>query len=136
MGGRRLRRPTSRLTSLAAAHERSVAVIRRSLILLIVVVALGAVHVRQRPATFCLLREMTGVPCPFCGGTTALARLGTGHLRQALAASPLALLMLVLAPVAGIVKGPWARRPALTRTLLAVVLVASEMWQLNRFGVI
>jgi len=101
-----------------------------------VVLALGAVHFRQRPSTFCLLRESTGVPCPFCGGTTAMARLGTGHLRAALAASPLALLMLVLAPFVGLVRGPWTRRPALTRAVVAVVLVASELWQLNRFGFI
>jgi hypothetical protein len=100
------------------------------------VLALGAVHLRHRPATFCLLREFTGVPCPFCGGTTAMVRLGTGHLREAVAASPLALVMLALAPLVGIVKGPWTRRPALTRTIVVVVLVASELWQLNRFGFI
>jgi hypothetical protein len=123
------------LTSLAA-HEGPVVVVRRSVLLVLVVVVLGGVHLRHRPATFCLLREFTGVPCPFCGGTTALARLGAGHFRESLAASPLALLMVALAPVAGVVQGPWTRRPALTRTLVIVVLVASEMWQLNRFGVI
>lgn len=122
--------------SAAVTQVRPVVIARRSVVLLLVVLALGAVHIRQRPSTFCLLREFTGVPCPFCGGTTALARLGTGHLRQAIAASPLALLMLVLAPVVGLVKGPWTRRPALTRTIVLVVLVASELWQLNRFGFI
>jgi hypothetical protein len=121
---------------MAATPPRPVAVVRRSVVLLVLVFALGAVHIRHRPATFCLLREVTGLPCPFCGGTTALARLGTGHLHEAMAASPLALLMLGLAPVAGVVKGPWTRRPALTRTVVLVVLVASELWQLNRFGFI
>ena len=124
------------MTSLAVIHPRPVAVVRRSVVLLAVVLALGAVHLRHRPATFCLLREVTGVPCPFCGGTTALARLGTGHLHEALAASPLALLMLAFAPLVGLVKGPWTRRPALTRTIVFVVLVASELWQLHRFGFI
>jgi len=124
------------LTSFVATHQRPVAVVRRAAVLLAIVIALGAVHIRQRPATFCLLRELTGVPCPFCGGTTAVARLGTGHLRQALVASPLAIVMVVLTPIIGVVKGPGLRRPALTRTFVVVVLVASEIWQLNRFGFI
>lgn len=124
------------MTSAAAARPRPVIVVRRAVVLLVVVLALGAIHFRHRPATFCLLREITGIPCPFCGGTTAMARLGTGHLRAAAAASPLALLMLVLAPVAGVLKGPWTRRPALTRAAVLALLVASEVWQLNRFGVI
>ena len=136
MGGWWHDRYAVRLTSIAAARGRPVVVVRRSAVLVGVVLALGAVHLRQRPATFCLLREFTGVPCPFCGGTTALARLGTGHLREALAASPLALVMLALAPLVGLVKGPWTRRPALTRTIVFGVLVASELWQLNRFGFI
>ena len=106
------------------------------MVLVGVVLALGAVHLRHRPATFCLLREFTGVPCPFCGGTTALARLGTGQLREAVTANPLALVMLALAPLVGMVKGPWTHRPALTRAVVVVVLVASELWQLHRFGFI
>lgn len=124
------------MTSAVASRQRPVVVVRRSAALVGVVLALGAVHVRQRPATFCLLREFTGLPCPFCGGTTALARLGTGHLREAVAASPLALLMLALAPLVGVVKAPWTRRPALTRTIVVAVLAASELWQLHRFGFI
>ena len=135
MGERRLVRTAVRLTAFAA-QERPLVVVRRSVMLLFVVAALGAVHVRQRPATFCLLREVTGVPCPFCGGTTALARLGQGHLGAAAAASPLALLMLALAPFVRVVAGPWTSRPALTRSLVVVVLVAAECWQLSRFGFI
>ncbi|MFL6136755.1 MAG: DUF2752 domain-containing protein, partial [Frankiaceae bacterium] len=41
-----------------------------------VAAAAGAVHLRWRPATVCPLRALTGVPCPLCGGTTALAAAG------------------------------------------------------------
>ena len=92
-----------------------------------------------RPATLCLLRALTGVPCPFCGGTTAMVQLGRGDLAAAFAASPLVVLG---APVWVL----WPRlRPALARwaasrrrqaqTAGAAVLVASELWQLHRvFG--
>jgi hypothetical protein len=85
-------------------------------------------HVRLPP--LCLLRAATGVPCPFCGGTTAMAELGSGRPLSALAASPLAVL-----------GGPvWAAWPALTGRLRPRVLVpvgvavlgASWAWQLVR----
>jgi Protein of unknown function (DUF2752) len=108
----------------------------RAVVLTAVVVALAGLHVR-RPATLCLLRATTGVPCPFCGGTTAAVRLGHADLRGAVAASPLALLMLTAWPFVGVVRRPrwwqvrWARW-----SLIGAVLVSGEVWQLLRFGLI
>ena len=100
---------------------------------------LGVLVLPWRPATLCLLRAVTGVPCPFCGGTTAMVQLGRGDLGAALAASPLVVLGAPLWVA-------WPRvRPALVRwrdaaqgrrrALLlagAGVLAASEAWQLQR----
>jgi hypothetical protein len=91
-----------------------------------------------RPATLCPLRALTGVPCPLCGGTTALVELGHGELTAALATAPVPLLAaatLVLAPL-----GPsrwWASAaPRTHRRLVLGVLVVAEIWQLARLGVL
>jgi hypothetical protein len=100
-------------------------------------VLLAAVHVR-RPATFCVLRATTGIPCPFCGGTTAAVDLGRGRFGAAVTASPLALLMLASAPALGVVRAPawwWRRRPRWIAGVLGVLALA-EVWQLYRFGLI
>jgi hypothetical protein len=98
-------------------------------------VALAALHLRQRPATLCLLRSVTGVPCPFCGGTTATVDLAHGDLRSSLATSPIALPMLLAWPLLGVVRSPAWWRPRRVRwTAIVLVLVAAEVWQLARFG--
>lgn len=104
----------------------------------VVAVALAAVHIR-RPATVCLLRSVTGVPCPFCGGTTAAVDLGRGHLAAGVAASPLAMLGFALVPIrAGLAQArrlpSWPRAQALLA--LGVVLIASELYELHRFHLI
>jgi len=108
----------------------------RYLLLVAVVVGVAAVHVR-RPSTLCLLRATTGVPCPFCGGTTAAVHLGHGDVRGAIAASPLALLLVAAWPWLGVVRAPtWWWRAHVRWPVIAVVLVAAEVWQLLRFGLI
>jgi hypothetical protein len=102
----------------------------------VVVVAVAALHVR-RPSTLCLLRATTGVPCPFCGGTTAAVRLGHADIRGALAASPLGLLMIGSWPLMGVVRPPsWWGARTVRWSLIAIVLVSAEVWQLLRFGLI
>lgn len=119
-----------------SALQRSTA---RGASLVAVAVLLAVVTVPWRPSTLCLLRAVTGVPCPFCGGTTAVADLGSGHPLAALGASPLATLG---APL-------WVAWPALERraltwrarggphrwtAVLLAVLALAEGWQLHRFG--
>jgi hypothetical protein len=115
----------------------------RVLVLGVAALFLAALHIR-RPATLCTLRATTGIPCPFCGGTTAAVRLGHGDPLGALAASPLALLLFT-----GFVAWPlrvYSALPARWEALghrrqARVVLVAAtvlltfgEVWQLRRFG--
>ena len=100
---------------------------------------LAALVLPWRPPTLCLLRGLTGVPCPFCGGTTAMVQLGRGDLAAALQASPLVVLGAPLWVL-------WPRlRPALSerydaarlrRALVGGLLVAlalSQAWQLSRY---
>jgi hypothetical protein len=46
--------------------------------------------------TFCMLKNLTGLPCPFCGGTRAVFALLRGELFQAFWLNPLATLGLLL----------------------------------------
>jgi hypothetical protein len=102
---------------------------------------LGALHLRHRPATLCLFRAVTGLPCPFCGGTTAVARLGRGDILGAVVASPLAVVLLAGWPVRDVLHPPawwqarWQSRP-LRWGAGALLLVTAELWQLVRFGVV
>ena len=112
-------------------------VVRRYVLVAALVVALAAVHLRGRPASLCLLRSVTGVPCPFCGGTTSAVQLGTGDLRAAFLASPITPLMLLAAPLLGRLSGPaWWRPRSVRWTSLLLLLAMAEIWQLARFGVI
>lgn len=98
---------------------------------------IGALHIPHRPATLCLFRELTGLPCPFCGGTTAAARLGHGNITGALGASPLAVVLLATWPLLDAVRPPDLLRSRRNRWVaIGLVLVASEVWELVRFGVI
>jgi hypothetical protein len=100
-------------------------------------VALGALHIRHRPSTICPFRALTGLPCPFCGGTTAASRLGHGDIRGALSASPLAVAMLISWPFVGAISLPrWWQRRTLRVGIIVVILLGAELWQLVRFGVL
>jgi hypothetical protein len=110
------------------------------------VLFLAALHIPGRPPTLCLLRATTGIPCPFCGGTTAGVDLGHGNVLAGLRASPMAVfgsVVFVLSPI--IRRSAAARRwnmlPARTRQAVAITaiitaLAISEAWQLARFHLI
>ena len=105
----------------------------------VAVVALAAVRLPGRPATMCLLRGVTGVPCPFCGSTTAAVELGHGHLLAALAASPLAVVGgLALVATSHQQRTRWTARVSRRGRLvaLAAVLLASWAWQMHRFALL
>jgi hypothetical protein len=99
-----------------------------------------------RPHTICPFLMLTGIPCPFCGGTHAGIDLGRGQPVAALRASPLAVfgaVALVLLPIlrtTGLAER-WRQLPARTRSTLAITgivaaLAVSEVWQLVRFGLL
>jgi hypothetical protein len=99
-------------------------------------VLLAAVHVK-RPSTVCLLRATTGVPCPFCGGTTAAVELGQADPVAALAASPLATGVVLALPFLSRFRAGWQRVDGrLQLGVLAAVLASAEVWQLARFGLL
>lgn len=104
--------------------------------LVAVALVLASLVLPWRPPTLCFLRSLTGVPCPFCGGTTAMVRLGEGRPLAALAASPLTVLgapVLVAWPLLRDRAGRWwaGGRPAAWAWVVAV-LAASWAWQLAR----
>lgn len=94
----------------------------------------------------CPLRTLTGVPCPFCGLTTATVALTHGNWAAAVAANPLACLAaglaigtapVLVARAAGRAAEPRSWSAATRRRVrwsLAVVVALSWMFQLHRFG--
>ena len=94
----------------------------------------------------CPLRTLTGVPCPFCGLTTATVALTHGQWSAAAGTSPLAYLAaalvvgttpVLIARVAGVAPAPraWSERARKRTRYTAYVIVAlSWIFQLHRYG--
>lgn len=100
-------------------------------------VLLAALVLPWRPATLCLLRAVTGVPCPFCGSTTVLVELGRGRPLAALAANPLtavAVPLWALWPVLQRKAEAWRAWVGHGRLLLALALLLSLAWQVRRLA--
>ena len=90
------------------------------------------------PGVLCPVRRLTGLPCPLCGGTTALAAAGAGHFDSAFAANPIVLLgALALVAAPAYAGDLWWRLGDRHRTWLLVGLLAvAWLYQLVRFHVI
>jgi len=98
------------------------------------------------PGLPCPLRTLTGVPCPFCGMTTATVAMAHDEWLSAAAANPLACLLAALAAVTvpvllaratGLAPGPRPWPEAMrrrTRWAIAVLVGLSWLYQLHRFG--
>jgi hypothetical protein len=98
------------------------------------------------PGPPCPLRTLTGVPCPFCGMTTATVAISHGEWATAAAANPLVYLAaalvagtipVLLARAAGLAPGPRPWPEAMRRRVCwAVAVLAGLSWlfQLHRFG--
>jgi hypothetical protein len=94
------------------------------------------VHRTHDPGILCPVRTLTGVPCPFCGGTTVFMELGAAHPAKALAANPV-----VFAGAIGLATAPlgsgrkwWALEPRTRAWIIGGVVGLSWVWQLARFG--
>jgi hypothetical protein len=95
----------------------------------------------------CLLRTLTGVPCPVCGMTTAAVALVRGEAGTAFAANPLifglaalalAAVPLVVLRATGVLKPPEPWSPSRRRWagwLFGLLALASWLFQLHRLGV-
>ena len=87
----------------------------------------------------CLLRWAIGLPCPFCGMTTAFALMADGHVAAAFGAhvlGPPAYLVtwgILLAGIAGLVRNRmplprWLLSPSGGRVIIVILLVG---WAIN-----
>jgi hypothetical protein len=115
----------------------AVRVLRRVVAASAAALAVALVWMPLHPPVVCLLRAATGIPCPFCGGTTAMAELGRGRPLAALSASPLATLgapLWVLWPALEGHARRWSARAGRRRVLWLAgsVLVAAWAWQVRR----
>lgn len=119
-----------------AAGHRTGGVFLRGGAMAVAAVAAAWVQHHHNPGVLCPLRRFTGIPCPFCGGTTVFMDVGSGHPMAAVAASPLVVvgaICLMIAPL-----GPgrlWWRASSRVRgRIIVIALMGSEIWQLVRFG--
>jgi hypothetical protein len=94
------------------------------------------VHQVHDPGILCPVRLLTGVPCPFCGGTTVFMELGAAHPVQAAAANPIVLIGAIGLATAPLGSGRrWWAMDSRTRVwILGVAIGLSWVWQLTRFG--
>ena len=91
----------------------------------------------QRRLFVCPLRALTGIPCPLCGGTTAAISLARLDIREALLASPLAViggLVVVIAPLMFAVRRTRPLSGPVRTAIAATVLAAAQVWQLIRLS--
>jgi Protein of unknown function (DUF2752) len=96
------------------------------------------VHRVHDPGILCPVRALTGVPCPFCGGTTVFMEMGAAHPVRALAANPV-----VLTGAVGLATAPlgsgrrwWAFNPRTRAWIIGAAVALSWLWQLARFGLL
>jgi hypothetical protein len=61
--------------------------------------AISGADVHHPGAAGCLFREVTGLPCPFCGLTHSMMALGQADVGAAVMQNPVGLLLLPLAVV-------------------------------------
>ncbi|MBI5802374.1 MAG: DUF2752 domain-containing protein [Verrucomicrobia bacterium] len=112
----------------------------RSLALLLGLMLIARVALDfQLPVPPCPLREMTGVPCPFCGGTRTFAALARLDFAAALRLNPLVCVAACVASVLWLLallrtEKPLARlrslpdRGAVWKWLLATALAANWLY--------
>ncbi len=98
------------------------------------------IHERTgKDTTICMVKRLTGVPCPGCGGTRSAVSMIRGEFATALKFNPLATLVLPLAPFAialwvyrrrAVARGsaPWLTRRTQHLLLLALCIALALNW--------
>jgi hypothetical protein len=81
----------------------------------------------------CPLRELTGVPCPFCGMTTSVTATVELDPVAAVAANPGGPALVVLAVAILLGHG---RRIVVRSGLVYLALAVLWLWELNRFSIL
>ena len=112
--------------------------------------AFGLALVRFKPdlvlrLAHCPLRDMTGIPCPTCGGTHAAVALANGRLTDAFAANPLVVFGLIgfgfwllggliMTVIPGLRRDPaFTSREKRTARIMAVLMIlAAWVWEIFR----
>lgn len=90
----------------------------------------------------CPIRRLTGVPCPFCGMSTATLALGRGDVGASVAANPFAVVLVTAVVVAfvpaiyraGWFQAVWRRVRPVAPALSLTALPLLWLWELDRFG--
>jgi len=82
----------------------------------------------------CPLRSLTGIPCPLCGMTTSVTAAVHLDVAAAVAANPGGVLAVLVAVGLLVFRG--RRQVSVPLWWAPVALVAMELWQLARFGLV
>ena len=82
----------------------------------------------------CPLRSLTGIPCPLCGMTTSVTAAVHLDPLAALAANPAGVLAVLVAIGLLVFRG--RRQVNVPMWPAPIALVAMELWQLARFGLL
>ena len=88
-------------------------------------------HLPESVGVPCPLRTLTGVPCRFCGTTTALRQLAGGHLLASLAVAPFGIVLALLCLLVALGRLP--SRISVSLWVLVPVLGAEWVFELVRF---
>ena len=117
----------------------------RITLLLLTGLALREVSVRtegfQSGPVLCVFRNLTGLPCPFCGSTRSVGQILQGNFTEALAFNPMGFFLLLLLLLTAITPNTLERSSQrLNRTwgdlsnhsqLISVILAISVLWAVN-----
>ncbi|HEV7888733.1 MAG TPA: DUF2752 domain-containing protein [Acidimicrobiales bacterium] len=86
------------------------------------------------PGLPCILRAVTGIPCPLCGMTTSVTDTVHLNLAGALAANPMGIALTVFAVVLLLARR--AERLTVPAAALPVALTAMWLFELHRFRIL
>ena len=97
-------------------------------------ISFGLAHLSASVGLPCPMRSLTGIPCPFCGTTTALRDLGGGNIANSLQAAPLGMMLVFVALLMAIRRTSSPLRAPIWFVILP--LFAEWLFELARFHVI